>query len=1489
MESKPDALVSPGSPPDREGMLLNGKQLSLAHAFGVFPAQFRDAVIFLGDDSFLFCVGCHIAIFDLVKGAVQFVSRSPQSKIITAMSKSPNGKFLAVGEKGTDSIEIQILSLQRKPEDHASGSDEAFRTLHPNNRRADITCLAFTSDSKFLVSLSGGPEFTLTYWRWESEKLVASQDIKVAVTRIQINPRNTCQISVSGLSYLRLWEYSTNDQAVKEFDAFLTLKQEKEEDFVDHCWIQGTFFCAATVDGRAYLFEEGELKTKIDIQKAIADAQEAGKGRDPPRHGRPHSTDDGKPPVPVVELVTLTSWGRGFCVGGSHGYLGVFQVDSKANVECIGSFWLAGHRPVICNMSAGSDDSYMVVLAYGDKDRGDELDLGGMSEAGQKIRRASIRGGASKEKIAAQKQAGVKKANHAWHLCTFPIGQADLASTWRDQEAFTPVYPLGFHQDRIVTMDAAMGRRCLASCGDDCSLRVWTYPPGGKDQSPSNLQLQREAFSAELVFHFSEYDRPNALSIHPLGFQVAVILQDRLRVFHIAKEMLKPFFELPLKSPTDVCYSHSGDLLAVTSGSSVILLDCWRSTLIHMFSGHLSVINQVSFSDDDQLLMSCGADGAIYGWDISIAAKTRVFEHVSKGTCYSCIAHDMRSELIAALNDTGHLRVITKENGGQLIAELPHKASTDKVFYTCLKLAVPLNALFVGSAQGSVRVFPWPLSEGDMTANKNIINPFVEFPIHAHTVSYLALSNDYQFLFSGCEGGSLMVCNIETVKDGLSVPQTAAELNHKYITYRHGTDNQEGVKKKREDEKKMAELQKKLDGVGQGMSSSGLSLDEFVLVPKAYLNDKLQDIKELEERMENLKNDTEYTLVQKEQEMEEKLKMVETERTRERRTAGEKYDTIFEKLTKAHQMHDETLTQLNASFERKMKEQDDLYEERLAKEYDKQNRLLNEVQNLKQKHREDMDEQQKSYEDQLSNMRGMQEKAMHEWRAEYDKVCSLLKTDGLKFEEALRQQELEYEQEISEMTHQKRMALQTESEKSTTALKDAVSMKQTINLLQGQLEQKADDLTNAIREREDLRKKLETATDHFQKAQQQLRERDTVIKVKDEAASKLREQQKHLESFRFVLFHKVRALEEERDPLEDQVNSLRDNVKDMYNEFVKEFRQKQKLEHRLNDKAARAHALQNENLDLRSKNVMVKKDLHRLFNDLQEVLSTVGYEKLVKAVQDLIAKYTPKIEGKEKIRKDQDEEEKNTMLSGSEGLGVAEEMVRQRDLLLKKSRAIAEANVHVNTERAHDFRRMTSENSQLISEMNQLRAEKKSFSRRVKELETRLMQAERQGLLNRASSAPDLDPEKRGSQRGGNMAEAARRTVPGGAANTPYLRRKEVDESEVYRRNRQQGLNMLPPVAAREGDSQLRKKPQRRGSQNSIQEQRFRDVIGNVDADDRSMEQQGFHTSKLREQVGAGGGSGGNARPLPLVREESGAGAFSEDDGSFAETRIQQP
>merc|ERR1719326_1109285 len=258
----------------------------------------------------------------------------------------------------------------------------------------------------------------------------------------------------------------------------------------------------------------------------------------------------------------------------------------------------------------------------------------------------------------------------------------------------------------------------------------------------------------------------------------------------------------------------------------------------------------------------------------------------------------------------------------------------------------------------------------------------------------------------------------------------------------------------------------------------------------------------------------------------------------------------------------------NAQFDSRTKGLQDEFENSISKEYDKQTRLLDELQTLRDSHEGDVRAIEEKHSTQLNELRSMQEKAMREWRSEYDKVCNLLKSDGLKFEEALRQQEDEYESQISEILEHKRVALQVESEKSTTALKDGVSLRQNINMLQKQLTAKDDELAAAREQAADLQGKLEASQEMFAKVEIKLKERERGLKVKDEALAKLREQMKHLESFRFVLFHKVRALEEERDPLEDQVNSLKTSVRDMYNEFVKEFRQKQKLEHRLNVKAA---------------------------------------------------------------------------------------------------------------------------------------------------------------------------------------------------------------------------------------------------------------------------------------------------------------------------------
>merc|ERR1711865_408070 len=161
-------------------------------------------------------------------------------------------------------------------------------------------------------------------------------------------------------------------------------------------------------------------------------------------------------------------------------------------------------------------------------------------------------------------------------------------------------------------------------------------------------------------------------------------------------------------------------------------------------------------------------------------------------------------------------------------------------------------------------------------------------------------------------------------------------------------------------------------------------------------------------------------------------------------------------------------------------------------------------------------------------------------------------------------------------------------------LKDGVSMKQTISMLQGQRKVEQQSLSKLQAQVTDLLNDNKQGQKMFEEVKGQLTECKKGLLVKDVSLKALREQMKHLESFRFVLFHKVRALEDERDPLEEQVEKLKSNVSDMYDEFVLEFRQKQHLSSEFDVKKNLAVALQEENVRYRSLLTQLKKDGKRL-------------------------------------------------------------------------------------------------------------------------------------------------------------------------------------------------------------------------------------------------------------------------------------------------------
>jgi len=1083
----------------------------------------------------------------------------------------------------------------------------------------------------------------------------------------------------------------------------------------------------------------------------------------------------------------------------------------------------------------------------------------------------------------------------SWSVCTFPVSQADLASTGQ-LDVFTPLVPLGNHNGPIRGMATCPARRIVATCGNDMLLKIWNYPSEAELRASEERSTASDlpcAFSSDISLKVSVYEKPSSIAMHPMGFQVAVILEDMLRIYHVTtQQATRTLFDLPLKNPGDVTYSSTGSLLAVTSNNDVILIDPFKGVLVRMFSGsggHLSRVNQVLFSEDDKMLLSCSAapSGAIYGWDLESEAKDRAFEHVAKGTDYACLVYDFRRQMCCAIarpegRSDGSLRMLSHLS--TTLVDL--QADGPGAGYTVLALAAPLGLLFAGMQNGSVRVFSWPILPGGIHKNT-----FVQVELHAHSITSLNLSASSDFLFSTCSGGTMMASTVRVMGDGTAIPLTAPLMDERITRYRHREDGEKKRKSNREDERKAKDLQKKLTEARGSMASNIATLDDLIMIPRGYFHELLAEIKQLEDRMASLKHESEFALEQKDAETSEKLDTIQHERRVERQQGDEKYNSLFGQHKKALARHEEEMRRANSDFEKRSRNAEDEFDDRISKEYDKQSRLLAELQSMKDQHDQKVQVIEEKHGKQLEELRNANENAIRDWRNEYEKVCSFLKSDGLKFEEALRQQEGEYETQISEILEQKRQVLQVESEKATTLFTDAVSMKQTISMLQGNIVEYKTKFEQSEKRCEDLVKQLQASKKMFENLQEQLQEEKRALKVKNENLAKIREQMKHLESFRFVLFHKVKQMEEERDPLAEQVSALKSNVRDMYSEFVREFRNKQKVDQQLNDKTNLTNSLQQENQHLSRQLIQLKKDGRRMLNDVEQILhaeSAAEFERMPKRLMAVLEKYQKLSQWKppsdeEAMRNGPEDPTKDQMMMN--------EIVIQRDLLFRKNMIEAASSTQIKREGGAVLRRLTGENAALIAEMNMLRNENRSLLRSSKEqaaaiiamrakdkVKTRLeSEAEAAGALTgggagagmaRAESAPDLGD---GSSPGGASGSGAstRRGAGGGmlrgghsagtvggavASETPYLRRKVVDQHEVQRRQRQRSLNQLPPVVQQAAFTDGGGRAGANRAHPSLQEKRFTQTLDAAHAGKRHMERQGFDVGRLGEVAAADGG-----------------------------------
>lgn len=133
------------------------------HCFGL-KADVADNICYLDEQTIIYPSGSNCILFNIDQKSQRFIPGTDKSSGMTAMAVSPNRRYVAIAEKGEKAtITIYDLNTLRKKKVLSS----------PEVQSNEFVSLAFSPDSKYLVSQGGRPDWTLLYWTWEKAKVMA--------------------------------------------------------------------------------------------------------------------------------------------------------------------------------------------------------------------------------------------------------------------------------------------------------------------------------------------------------------------------------------------------------------------------------------------------------------------------------------------------------------------------------------------------------------------------------------------------------------------------------------------------------------------------------------------------------------------------------------------------------------------------------------------------------------------------------------------------------------------------------------------------------------------------------------------------------------------------------------------------------------------------------------------------------------------------------------------------------------------------------------------------------------------------------------------------------------------------------------------------------------------------------------------------------------------------------------------------------------------
>ncbi|GBG33254.1 Cilia- and flagella-associated protein 57 [Hondaea fermentalgiana] len=671
------------------------------HVFGL-KADVADSVWFLEENLIMYPAGNNVIVYHTDTRVQKFIQGTEGCAGITALSVCPSRKFVAVAERGQRaSVSIYDLGTLKKR--------KLLTTSECNSSEYVSVCF---SSNKQLLTLGGGPDWSLVLWQWEKAKALCAVKVSngagAPLTRCSFNPVDPSVACVTGDGIFKAFRIV--ESIFKPMPNLLGQMEPKR--FTAHLWLNDDRVLLGTDAGELILFEAGEYLATLECA---------------PRNNKA-----------ISYMVTISD---GFIAGCEGGDLRVYIATeddagyyhetkmlniSEAGNQSAGNQFVASKSP-----SAFSVAPVRRGMTAATTFQTQNTQLQQMQQLQQED---TFEETIMSIAVSPSEEFAVVALNTN-QLARVRLTSSDLL---KQDEMTSQVLVDPFHRQglgntaRITGLDVCVRKPLIVTCGLDRSVRIWDYLDNRN----------------ELTKFFNE--EAHSVSFHPSGLHILVGFSDKLRLMNLLMDDLRLAKELPIKACRECQFANGGHMFAAVNGNTIQVFNTYTCECIRTMRGHNGKVRSLFWSHNDAQLVSAGMDGAVYQWDLK--ENKRDGEYVKKGCNYTSAICNKAGDAVFAVGNDAMLREV------EFPVSVVTKEIESRSTLSQLAMSTSQRMLFGASADsgrpGSIRSFKFPLT-GD----------YAEFSSLAGPVTRMRLSWEDQFLFVAGEDGTLQIFEVRE-KDG---------------------------------------------------------------------------------------------------------------------------------------------------------------------------------------------------------------------------------------------------------------------------------------------------------------------------------------------------------------------------------------------------------------------------------------------------------------------------------------------------------------------------------------------------------------------------------------------------------------------------------------------------------------------------------------------------------------------------------------------------